>query len=183
MRIVVGLDLSYTNTGIAIFKDGVFQELTSKTVATSPKMGIDVLRAHKILHEILTLLDDLALQHEDIKVFIEDYAYARLTNREKMGELGGVVKHGLWGRGYDFETLPISTIRKVVTGKGNATKDLVMMSLYKRYGLDIQQNDLADAAAVALTGDFVVQARGDAAAAAKFTQDVREAVKSYLKSK
>lgn len=183
MRIVVGLDLSYTNTGIAVFKDGVFQELISKTVATSPKLGIDVMRAHKILHEVMTLVSALDSQYGEPKVFIEDYAYARLTNREKMGELGGVVKHGLWAQGYGFETLPISTIRKVVTGKGNATKDLVMMSLYKRYGLDIQQNDLADAAAVALTGDFVVQARGDAAAEAKFTQDVREAVKSYLKSK
>jgi crossover junction endodeoxyribonuclease RuvC len=183
MRIVVGLDLSYTNTGIAVFKDGAFQEALSKTVATSPKMGIDVLRADHVLKEIATLLDNLTLQHTKPAVFIEDYAYARLTNREKMGELGGVVKHGLWAQGYEFETLPISTIRKVVTGKGNATKDLVMMSLYKRYGLDIQQNDIADAAAVALTGDFILRAREDATAAAAFTLDVREAVKSYLKSK
>lgn len=182
-RVVIGLDVSYTNTGIAVFVDGVYQPPWSGTFGTTPKMGTDVERADMIAKKILDVADNVERSTSvSPKMFIEDYAFARMNNREKMGELGGIVKHTLWKNSRKYETLPISTIRKVVTGKGNATKDLVMMSLYKRHSIDIPQNDLADAAAVGLTGDYVIRAREDATAHAAFMVDVRDAVKSYLKT-
>lgn len=180
-RFIVGLDISYTNTGVAVLKDGVYQPDWSFTFPTNVKQGSHVARADLIAKKILKHLDAISSQGE-VFVFVEDYAFARLVNREAMGELGGIVKHSLWERNYPWETLPISTIRKIVTGKGNAKKDQVMYSLLKRHDIDINQNDLADAAAVALTGDYVIKARELAGDYSSFMNDVRDALKSYLKA-
>lgn len=183
MRTLVALDLSYTNTGIAVFYDGVFQPDISTTKGTKPTDGTDIQRTDAILKEIYKVTDTVERSREKPQIFIEDYAFARMQNREKMGELGGVVKHGLWTAGYTVTTLPIATIRKVVTGKGNADKALVMMSLLKNYGLTIPQNDLADAAAVGITGDYVMQYREDNSVILRLPVDVKEALKGYLKNR
>lgn len=183
MRTLVALDLSYTNTGIAVFYDGVFQESISRTRGTKPTEGNDIQRADTLLKEIFAVCEQVELSRETPEVFIEDYAFARMQNREKMGELGGVVKHGLWKRQYKVTTLPIATIRKVVTGKGNADKTLVALSLLSKWGILITQNDLADAAAVGITGDFIMQYREDNSTILRLPADVSAALKGYLKNR
>jgi Holliday junction resolvasome RuvABC endonuclease subunit len=160
--------------------DGVFDPAASFTISTGSKEGTDIERADRIAKRIIKHLDSLMALEPT--VFIEDYAYARLTNREKMGELGGVVKHTLLQHFIKWETLPISTIRKIVVGKGNAKKELVMYALLKRHNLDITQNDIADAAAVALTGEFIWKGRERQAEMDSWLVDVRDAVKNYLKT-
>jgi len=179
----MALDLSYTNTGIAVFYDGIFQKELSKTKGTKPADGTDIHRCDMILAEIVRVADVVTRSREKPLIFIEDYAFARNNLREKMGELGGVVKHGLWTLEYKTQTLPIATVRKVVTGKGNAAKDMVMMSLLKNYGLEIPQNDLADAAAVGITGDYIMQYMEDNSVILRLPIDVREGLKGYLKNK
>jgi Holliday junction resolvasome RuvABC endonuclease subunit len=183
MRTLVALDLSYTATGIAVFYDGAFQADLSKTVSSTPKSGSHVERADLVLKAVLALVDTITLSREQPKIFIEDYAFARMQNREAMGELGGIVKHGLWSAGLDVTTLPIATIRKTVTGKGNADKTLVALSLLSKWGLLITQNDLADAAAVGITGDYVMQYKEDNSVILRLPVDVKEALKGYLKNR
>jgi len=181
-RNVIGIDASYTCTGVAVFVDGKYRPELSKTISTKPTDGDHVRRASTIADSILVTVNKMA-ELSDVSVFIEDYAYARMTNREVMGELGGIIKYVLRQAHHGFETLPISTIRKLVTGKGNAKKEEVMLALYKRHGIDIPQHDLADAAAVGITGDFIERARAKDAEKAEWLVDVRAAVDSYLKNK
>jgi Holliday junction resolvasome RuvABC endonuclease subunit len=181
-RVTVGIDASYTNTGVAIFFNGVYQKEICFTVSTNPKTGSDIERSEIIADKIIDALDKIIRYRDDsMHIFIEDYAFARANNREKMGELGGIIKYTLKHNAFNFETLPISTVRKIVCGKGNASKDIVMLSLLKRHGLDIPQNDSADAAAVAIAGDFITRAREDELVISTWPKETQEAIRSYLK--
>lgn len=183
MRTVVGLDISYTSTGVAVFKDGVFQPEISYTYGTKPTDGSHIDRAEKTSQEVLKTLVQLRDAGLEPNAFIEDYAFARFSNREVMAELTGIVKHTLYQNAFSFTTLPIATIRKTVTGKGNADKTLVALSLLSKWGLLITQNDLADAAAVGITGDFVMQYREDNSVILRLPADVALALKGYLKNR
>lgn len=178
MRTIVGLDLSYTSTGIAVLKDGVFQPALSYVFGTKPKDGTDIQRADFIAKSIVKHLGDLT----EPQVAIEGYAFGRTYNQAKMGELGGVIKGALLRAGYEWETIPVTAIRKVITGKGNSKKDQIMYFLLKRHNLDITQNDLADAAALAITFDHVVKAREKLEDIQTWAVDIREAVNTYMKN-
>lgn len=183
-RVVVGLDVSYTSTGISTLKNGVYQPELSKTYGTKPAQGTDIERASLVAKTITSHVSMLKGLYGDayVHLYIEDYAYGRMINREKMGELGGVVKYALYEQGWQWETLPILMVRKIVCGKGNAKKDQVMYSLLKRHNLDITQNDLADATAVALSGDFILQQREAKQDRAEWLADVRDAVNQFIKA-
>lgn len=63
-----------------------------------------------------------------------------------LGELSGVVKVTLWeNHGVTPLLVPPMSLKRFACGKGNATKDLVMLSVYKRYGVEIPDNNAADA--------------------------------------
>lgn len=183
MRTLIALDLSFTSTGIAVFYDGVFQSELSGTKGTKPADGTDVERADVILNEILRIADVITRSREKPSVYIEDYAFARSNMREKLGELGGIVKHGLWQAGYQPTTVPIATYRKVLTNKGNADKTLVALTLLQKYGLMLTQNDLADAAALGITADILLRLKEDKAVLLGLPAETREALKGYLKNK
>lgn len=159
-RSTIGLDLSYTSTGIAVFIDGAFSEEWSTIVTTKPDKtrAYDSLwRAGLIAKEIQNLVNRVAATTRSTpSVWIEGYAYGAFANRERLGELGGIVKDKLLRNGVEYEVLPVTVVRKFVCGKGNARKDVVMQSLLKRYAIDLTQNDLADAAALGITGDHIV---------------------------
>ena len=160
-RIVVGLDLSYTSTGVAVLRDGAFDPASSTVLKTAPDKARpydSIRRAQAVASAITTLLDTLSLaaNGSGLHVFIEGYAFGSFANRERLGELGGIVKTALLRNGFEYQLLTVTQVRKFVCGKGNARKDLVMQSLLKRYALDITQNDMADAVALAKTGDYVV---------------------------
>lgn len=183
-RVTVGLDLSYTSTGVSVLFDGVFQPELSFVFGTTPKTDPStVIRAQlaaKKVIEHLTMLRDIKSEPH---VFVENYAFMRTNNRELMGELGGIVKAALLDNKFKYEPLAITMVRKVITGKGNSRKDQIMYALLKRHNLDIVQNDIADATAVALTGDYVVRAREAHEVLDTWPAETRDAVRAYLKEK
>jgi crossover junction endodeoxyribonuclease RuvC len=62
-----------------------------------------------------------------------------------------------------FVIVAPSTLKKFVTGKGNAPKDLMLMEVYKRYGVTFTDDNLCDGFALAkvahvlTTGDKVTK--------------------------
>ncbi len=85
-------------------------------------------------------------------VVVEGYAYARGNQQAAMGELGGVVRLALHKWGGDVVVVPPSSLKKFVTGKGNAPKDKVMMEAYKRFEIDVPTTDECEALCLALMG-------------------------------
>ena len=85
-------------------------------------------------------------------VVIEGYAYARPNQQAAIGELGGVIRLALHKWGGDWIVVPPTSLKKFVTGKGNAPKDRVMMDAYKRFEIDVPTTDECEALCLALMG-------------------------------
>lgn len=118
-----------------------------------------------------------AMQAEDREitgVAIEGYAVGTKSHAHAMGEAGGVARLVLadWFDGAEVgfpHVVAPSTLKKYATGKGNADKALILVSLFKRWDVDFADNNIGDAYAIARMA-YDVQ-RGDAE-----NEKMREAV-------
>lgn len=77
-------------------------------------------------------------------VAIEGYAFGAQASREALGELGGVLKCGLYRAGIPTIVVPPTVAKKFVTGRGNAKKDEMRLAVYKKWGVDEQGLRTAD---------------------------------------
>lgn len=141
---IVGIDPSLTSTGICkLTPDGRMRYGALK----SSKKGIARLRA----------LRDTIREHasEAALVVIEGYSFgSRGRATFSLGELGGVLRVMLAEIPVPVLVVPPQTLKKFITGKGNTNKTAVSLALMKRWGLEIEQEDEADAIGLALFGAY-----------------------------
>lgn len=128
---VLALDLSLTCCGWA--------STNGESGTYTPKgRGLD-----RLEHAVATC-SRLALRHD--LVVIEGYSFgSRGRAVFSIGELGGCVRLGLHENGFPIVDIPPSNLKKFATGKGNASKDLVLVEAVKRLGYEGASNDEADA--------------------------------------
>jgi Holliday junction resolvasome RuvABC endonuclease subunit len=131
---ILGLDLSLTATGLAT-PAGALLTLTCRD--RGPK------RLAHLEREILVH----AHQRGCDLVAIEGYSYASNgSSTYQLGELGGVIRLALWRNGIPFVEVPPACLKKYACGKGNASKDQVLVACVKRLGREPADNNQADAA-------------------------------------
>jgi hypothetical protein len=82
--------------------------------------------------------------HPDL-VVIEGYSYGSPNAAHPVGEMGGVVRLALWESGLPFEIVSPATIKAFACGKGNASKDDVLLAAVRRLGYEGGSKDEADA--------------------------------------
>lgn len=129
---ILALDLSLTCCGWASTERG------SGTFAPTAK-GMERLGI------VLDTLVQICAFHADL-VLIEGYAFAARGRAVfSIGELGGVVRYALYDSELPYVDIPPSNLKKFATGKGNASKDLVLVEAVKRLGYEGSSNDEADA--------------------------------------
>lgn len=59
-----------------------------------------------------------------VKIYLEGYAFAmNQPGTHKLHELGGCLKSELFDRGWEWDDVPPSRVKKLFSGKGNATKE------------------------------------------------------------
>jgi crossover junction endodeoxyribonuclease RuvC len=135
----VGLDLSLTATGLVVLDHAAF--VTSKEVISSKKT--EVLRLVEIADRIVIAIRPFK---NEASVYMEGYSFASRSGQAfSIGELGGVVKAYLFKEGITPKIIPPTSLKKFVTGKGNAKKELMLKEVYKKWGVDFDDNNLADA--------------------------------------
>lgn len=85
-------------------------------------------------------------------IVLEGYAYgvARGNSAISMGELGGIVRFALAEMDAAPVVIPPAKLKKFITGKGNANKEIVLLELYKRFNVDVPTSDEGDATGLAL---------------------------------
>lgn len=136
---VVGLDLSLTSSGVArVGEDGVPTDRFA--VGSKASDGLTVGdRYKKILSAILQIT-----RPEDL-VVVEDYAYninAKKSSLAQLAELGGLVKFSVWRRTARWPvTVASTTLKKWLTGKGNAQKDDLKLLAFKKYDIAFKTSD------------------------------------------
>lgn len=83
-------------------------------------------------------------EHPDL-VVLEGYSYASGNKAHDVGEMGGVVRLALYEAGINYHVVSPPTIKVAATGKGNASKDDVLLAAVRRLGYDGNSKDEADA--------------------------------------
>ena len=141
---VVGVDLSLTATGIAD-KQG------ARVIRTGQMRGPERLKyIGSQVDRVCTGKDYLEIK-ADI-VVIEGPSYSsEFSHQHSIGKLAGVVEVCLYQRGIPFVVVSPSEMKKFATGKGNASKDMVLAEAV-RMNSDINDNNAADAYFLYLMG-------------------------------
>lgn len=133
---VLGLDLSLTSTGWAID-------------ATDGRRKWGVIKTAKRGAARLDYIDDaitrIVEQEMPDLVVIENYAFGKSQGMAVIAELGGVVRLSLHRMGYRYIAIAPATLKKFVTGKGQAEKAAMMMHCLNNWKVVIDNNNGADA--------------------------------------
>jgi len=94
----------------------------------------------------------LVEQYDIELVLIEGYSFGSKFNHQIQYELGAVLRYSLWQAGIPFVEVSPPSLKKFVTGKGNAKKDLMLLEVYKRWDFDTGNDNEADAYGLAQFG-------------------------------
>ena len=140
---IVGLDLSWNATGWAA-RDGSSGKI--QFGALPAVGGSDVERLDTVLNGVLGLVDGSTL------VILEDFAFARGNVAHQLGGLGYLVRHALWRAQIPFILVGPKQRSKFCTGNGNAKKEHILKDVFKRYGIDTNDHNAADAVVLNMIG-------------------------------
>lgn len=152
----VGLDLSLNDTGLAILyeNDGMFYA----DVKSGKLRGVE--RLNSIREQIMSILRKQYVFRYNTFIGIEGYAFGAFGNAiYGIGEIGGVIRWSLYNAGLDFCVIPPTRIKKYVTGKGNANKEMMVSNINRLYLKEFKKKDhnIADALGLAgLIRDYVL---------------------------
>jgi crossover junction endodeoxyribonuclease RuvC len=144
--IYVGIDQSWTGFGIT---------------ALAPQQGVYVTSLYAIegrgVRGLIDVLRDIdlaeAIYSADV-VAIEGYSHAATNRAHMMGELGGIVRLLCYDNArtpeshYPLVVTP-GQLKKYVTGKGNAGKNEMLLGVYKTFGVEFSDDNMADSYALA----------------------------------
>lgn len=148
----LGLDLSLTNTGWCILKVVDRKPKVIRYGLIQPKSLRDTERILFIEKEIRRI----CLTWNIKGVGLEGYAlFSRTGKAMDRGELAGIVKRYLFEVKIPLLIIPPKSLKKYMTGNGNADKDLVIKCAIENSRclflkvINSRRNDIADAYAVA----------------------------------
>lgn len=151
--IYMGIDLSLTGTGILIIDDNgtvIIKQLVKtlnkeKILGTKPIQYIDILPEDRII-KILNVVKNLCETNKPNIIYIEGLSFG--SQGRSVLELGGLhycIKVYLKTENYNYKTIPPKTLKKKITGNGNANKETMILKVFKKYGEEFSDNNLCDA--------------------------------------
>jgi crossover junction endodeoxyribonuclease RuvC len=157
--IVVGIDPSLTGTGIIVLRNGELgKALTTKN---EPKLGT-LKRVKKIGDEIFGIINNLTNDAETeweapALIVIEGFSYgSKGRGVFDIAYLGWRIREELerYRTEDDIPWLEVSPsqVKQFATGKGNANKEVVLQQVYKRWGVELTDNNQSDAYVLAQIG-------------------------------
>lgn len=146
---ILGIDPSLTSSGLCHLYDN--RVSTSRMVPA--KKGVERLLEFSAALGHLSALPRLAV--------IEGYSFgSRDTHAHALGELGGLIRLKLFEANVPYIIVPPTKLKKFITGLGQVEKPVIIKELFKRWGIDLNQNDEADATGLALFGAYHLQLPG-----------------------
>ena len=121
MAVAMGLDLSLTGTGYAVFyvPNATDEPGISGVIETKKARGVE-----RLLH-IEDRLERIIESFPPELVCLEGYAYMRSNQAHQAGELGGIIRRRLHKLEIPWLAVAPMTLKKFATGKGNIDKNLV----------------------------------------------------------
>lgn len=136
----LGIDQSYSGFALAAVTETGYYIQVSKLEGS----GVDRLKHAQTL--VLSFMDyvEKMTGHPISEVAMEGYAFGSQMSH-MAGELGGAVKLALDSRKTTPKIAPPSVVKKYATSKGNAKKQEIILHVYKKWGLELLDDNAADA--------------------------------------
>jgi crossover junction endodeoxyribonuclease RuvC len=95
----------------------------------------------------------------DLVVF-EDLAFAAHDKNHERAGLAILVRHVLWKKGIDYLLVAPTTLKKFVTGSGKGEKSMMILHVYKRWGVEPTNDNEADAIGLLQIGRMMMGGSG-----------------------
>lgn len=149
-KVVIGLDLSLTRTGVSLFWSDTQEAKTANIRSAEKGMKRLVDLEEKIKRIVYPF-------REEAFIVMEDYAFsAHGRNIFGLIEWGGVARKSLYKLGFNILTVSPTSLKKFVTGHGNAKKEVMMQQVLKIWRYEAPNNDEADAYSLSRFGDTLI---------------------------
>ena len=138
----LGVDQSLCSTGIVIL-DTDYKIILQKLIKTEPhQFSTEIERLIHIKNRVREIID-----FYDIKsVYMENFAYgARGASIFTIGGLGYLLRELYYEEKIPLTLIAPATLKKYASDKGNCKKNLVLMSILKKWHVEINDDNIADA--------------------------------------
>jgi crossover junction endodeoxyribonuclease RuvC len=155
--VTVGLDMSLTSSGFSLFNG---KEIVFETIKTKPaNFNNDLDRLQHITNTVLS-----KIPHYATLICIEDYfvpqSKMQFGAALSLCALGTLMRMKLYESGLPFIVVSPNQLKKFATGKGNAQKSLVIREVYKKYNIDVKDDNQADAIVLAKIAEACLKFKG-----------------------
>lgn len=145
---VIGIDQSLTSSGICVV-DGKKVKMSTTIKPESTDEVDRLIEIESVLAEIITS------SNVEIAV-MEGYSFMSGGRLASLGELGGIVKKLLRQLGIDFYIVAPMTLKKFCNSSKSKGKNKVMLEIYKRYGVEFEDDNQTDAFGLAMIGNEIL---------------------------
>jgi crossover junction endodeoxyribonuclease RuvC len=149
---LIGIGIDQSLTGFALSAVSIAEPKKHITwVYKSPYFGIE--RLVDIRQWLIDTLDYVSEDHGIVDIAMEGSVLAS-HSALVLGELAAVVKMAIYDYFGEDENcryplkVPPMTLKKYASGKGNAKKQEMLMQIYKRWGIEFNDDNAADAYAL-----------------------------------
>ena len=150
-KIVAGFDLSLTATGYVFLN--LDNSIEESGVLLNKYKGME--RCYYIRDTILDMCrrKSVRIQH----ICMEGYSFGSRGMLADLGELGGLIKDVFDNSlGIIYTIVGPNQLKKFATGKGSGKKNVVMMKVYKKYGVEFDDDNECDAFVLAKIAQAMV---------------------------
>lgn len=148
MKYFAGIDPSFAGTAIVILNEDytLVEEIKFTT-----KKEKDKSTEEKMIYMSHVIKEFISKYGKDEIMFnIEDIAFgATGQGSAQQAALNYAIRALLFEMGYKYTSVPPSSVKKHISGNGNAKKELMLKEVYKRWNIDYDDNDLCDAYCIA----------------------------------
>lgn len=179
-KLLVGIDASLTGTAVCWGWENIVGVVALPSPPAAGLVG-RMMRFTKLVDTVITTIK-AAADHCGANVAlvgIEGYSmHSKGSAVTDICEYGGLLRSALVGRWRTIE-LPPASIKKLVTGKGNADKTAMAMGLFKRFNLEYDgdnKDDKVDASGCW----YMLAGMAGAPAADGFTKAMQEEVSKQM---
>ena len=147
-KTIIGIDYSLTSPAVCV-NDGKlkFYYLTTKKKWIGQQSKDIIGYEHKEWTDpiqrftyISDFVFDILFTTNNPKIFIEGYSFgSKGQGLFQIAENCGILKYRLLEKGYGYNTIVPSVVKKGATGKGNADKDMMYEAFVKETNIDLKQ--------------------------------------------
>ena len=173
---VLGIDPSLTGTGVVTLS-GRGKVLSADHIRSYPvkTYPLEVKRIRGITDTVLSAAEGCSLAVMEGLAFMAHNTTALV----QLSALNYFIREGLMNMEIPFIIVAPSSLKKFVTGKGNAKKDSIFLEVYKRWGESFTNDNEADAYGMAQIA-WVLANPGVEKGLPEFQQEVITLLKTQL---